>query len=178
MFATALSISTSAPLTNGSWTSPTRASSKTQVPRYLYGAMTLMVFTMPNVEVRGPPGRAHQAPPAHTVFQRPCTAPHPVMDPSNDCQSATSRGARVNVRRLRPANTAAFTAWMTERGSAKLPITAPKPTATANHASEATKLTHASGRSFGRPTRRRLSAATRRAASEPDSAQRSWDGSL
>jgi len=58
MFATALSISTSAPLTNGSWTSPTRASSKTQVPRYLYGAITLMVFTMPDVEVRGPPGRA------------------------------------------------------------------------------------------------------------------------
>jgi transposase len=36
----------------------------------------------------------------------------------------------------------------------------------------------ASGRSFGRATRNRLSAATRSAASEPERAQRSWGGSL
>ena len=34
----------------------------------------------------------------------------PFTNPRNDCQAAPGRGARINVRTLSPANTAAFTA--------------------------------------------------------------------
>src|SRR4029453_3982311 len=44
MSATTRSIIVSAPDTNGSCTNPTRGSSNTHMPRYLYGAMTFIAF--------------------------------------------------------------------------------------------------------------------------------------
>src|SRR6266566_6766245 len=76
------------------------------------------------------------------------------------------------------ASAAALRAWITARGSSTLPITRPKLTATTIHARDPPKLTHASGRSCGRPARRRFRAASRSAASEPDSAQRSSGGAF
>jgi len=49
--ATAWSINMSVPLTNGSCINPKRASSNTHMSRYLYGAMTLIAFMIPNAKV-------------------------------------------------------------------------------------------------------------------------------